>query len=118
MLLALLSVYMVSAVRLNALHELLHDDTHAAVTHLDEDESDGCHRAIYHNDKQGCGHKTHIVQHSDCQTCDFIANADIVLSAGKTTEQQADLSLNITHYLRVSPDTQSSLPTARGPPFC
>jgi hypothetical protein len=117
MLLALLSVYMVSAIRVNTLHELLHDDTHA-ITHLEKDESDGCHRAIYHNDKQGCSHKTHIVQHTDCQACDFIANADIVLSAGKITGQHNDLSLEITNYVRVSPDTQQSLLPARGPPFC
>ncbi len=117
MLLALLSVYMVSAIRLNTLHELFHDDTHV-VTHLEKDESDGCHRAIYHNDKHGCDHKTHIVEHSDCQLCDFIANGDIVLFDAQVAGKSERVSTLIVYSAGVPPDTEVSLLPARAPPFC
>jgi hypothetical protein len=111
----LLAVYIMGSMKLNGFHELLHNDNH--ITHLQEDESDGCHRAIYHNDKAGCEHKTHVTTNHHCHLCDFILTADQEPNDNFSFHRSAELN-TYQAYHKVSVEISVALLLrSRAPPM-
>jgi len=71
----LVSVYVLSAIRIDSFHEFLHHAAH--VEHNEVQESDPCHRAIYHHDvSEGCAHGAHLIPYLKCDLCSIIMLGD------------------------------------------
>jgi hypothetical protein len=108
-------VYAVSAIRLNSLHRLLHDEKHA-VEHFAENEKDPCHRAIYHKGSTGCEHKAHVSEISKCNYCDISAVPDHVHLPELSINEQPDCPAFFVQLIdRASFAFQLNL-SARAPP--
>jgi hypothetical protein len=113
----LLAVYLMGAMKLNGFHEFFHSHDHG-ITHLQQDEADGCHRAVYHNDKKGCDHKIHISANHHCQLCDFILTADQETESNVHAERSPQITLHQNFNQFFTELSPALLLRSRAPPAC